>query len=102
MTDAGMGSRPAPAAAEREAKLERARRRVAEIKGFYIHLVIFALVVGGLFVVNLLVGGPWWVAWVLFGWGIGVIAHGIAVLVHGSRLVADWEERKIKQLMGEG
>ena len=99
MTD--MGSSRQSLSAEREAKLERAKRRVAEIKGFYIHLIIFALVVGGLFVVNLLSGGPWWVAWILFGWGVGIIAHGIAVLAHGSRTVADWEERKLKQLMDD-
>jgi len=82
-------------------RLQRAKRRVAEIKGFYIHLFVFAVVVAGLFVVNLLVGGPWWVQWVLLDWGAGVAAHGIAVLVHGSRRLADWEERKIKQLMAE-
>jgi fatty acid desaturase len=82
-------------------KLQRAKRRVAEIKGFYIHLFVFAVVMAGLFVVNVLVGGQWWVQWVLLGWGAGVAAHGIAVLVHGSRRLADWEDRKIKQLMSE-
>ena len=59
------------------AKLARARRRVAAIKGFYVHLLVFALVLAGLFAINAVSGGPWWVLWVLFGWGIGVVAHAI-------------------------
>jgi hypothetical protein len=98
MTGADTGPRADSAAAD---KLERAKRRVAEIKGFYIHLFVFAVVVAGLFVANALSSGKWWAQWVLLGWGIGVLAHGMALLVRGSRRVADWEQRKIRQLMDE-
>jgi hypothetical protein len=84
-----------------EAKLARAKRRVAALKGFYIHLLVFALALAGLFLINLLSGGPWWVLWVLIGWGIGVIAHALTVFGRGSQLVAAWEERKLKQFMDE-
>jgi hypothetical protein len=40
-----------------EQRLARARRRVAALKGFYVHLFIFALVLAGLTVVNAAVGG---------------------------------------------
>jgi len=39
-----------------EARLARARRRVAALKGFYIHLSVFVLVMAGLAVINLLTG----------------------------------------------
>ena len=54
-------------------KLARARRRVEALKGFYVHLIVFVLVMLGLVVVNALTGGPWWVIWVFLGWGIGVV-----------------------------
>ena len=90
-----------PLAPDRGEKLARARRRVAALKGFYIHLLVFVLVMGGLTIVNWATGRPWWVLWALFGWGIGVLAHGLAVSAHTSRAIANWEERKIKQLMRE-
>jgi fatty acid desaturase len=83
------------------AKLARARRRVAAIKGFYVHLLVFALVVAGLFAINAVSGGSWWVLWVLFGWGIGVVAHALAVFGRAPQAVADWEERKVRQLASE-
>ena len=42
-----------------EARLAHARRRVAALKGFYIHLSVFALVLLGLLAVNSATGGPW-------------------------------------------
>jgi 2TM domain-containing protein len=80
---------------------ERAIRRVAAIKGFYVHFAVYVVVNIGLFVVDLLAGSDWWVQWVAFGWGIGVVAHAVAVFGRGSKFVADWEDRKIKQLMAE-
>jgi 2TM domain len=92
--------RPA-AALTAEARLARARRRVAALKGFYIHLAVFALVLIALLVVNSVTGGPWWVAWVFLGWGIGVLSHGLAVMGRGSRAIAAWEERKLRHYLAE-
>lgn len=98
-----MQTQPASAspAASDEERLARARRRLAVLKGFYIHLFIFAAVLAGLAVINAAVGRPWWVLWVLVGWGIGVLAHGLVVLGYTSRAVADWEERKLRQYINE-
>lgn len=84
-----------------EEKLARARRRLAALKGFYIHLFVFALVLAGLTIINATTGGTWWVLWVLIGWGIGILAHGLAVLAQGSRTIAAWEERKLKEYLDE-
>jgi hypothetical protein len=93
-------ARPAPPLSHEE-RLARARRRVEQIKGFYIHLAVFALVLIGLTVVDFATGDTWWVHWVFLGWGVGVAAHGLAVLGGGSRAIARWEERKIRELMEE-
>jgi hypothetical protein len=99
---------PGPAAAslqstpsDQDARLERAKKQVAAIKGFYIHLGVFVLVIAGLLAINAADGGPWWVQWVFLGWGIGVVAHALAVFGRAPRAVADWEERKAKQLANQ-
>jgi fatty acid desaturase len=84
-----------------EERLARARRRLAALKGFYIHLFVFALVLAGLTIVNLATGGPWWVLWVLLGWGIGIVAQAITVFGRSSQAIADWEERKLRQFLNE-
>ena len=43
--------------AQDDAKIARAKRRVAAIKGFYVHLLVFALVLAGLFAINAASGG---------------------------------------------
>jgi uncharacterized membrane protein len=59
------------------------------------------MVMVGLTIINLASGGPWWVLWVLFGWGIGVLAHAITVFGRSSQAIADWEERKLRQFLNE-
>jgi hypothetical protein len=101
-TETGVTPTPtAPSPALDRAKLERAKRHVAAIKGFYIHLVVFTLVLVGLLVIDVATGGEWWVHWVALGWGIGVVAHGLAVFSGVPRRVADWEAKKLKELMRE-
>jgi hypothetical protein len=91
----------APNISDQDSDLAKAKRQVAAIKGFYIHLFIFVLVILGLGAINFAVGRPWWVLWVLLGWGIGVLAHALTVFGRTSRRIADWEERKVRQLMSE-
>ena len=80
-------------------KLARAQRQVEAITGFYIHLVVFVLVMTLLLVINLKVlDEVWWVQWPLFGWGIGIVAHALAVYGQQPRFVTNWQLRKIKQL----
>jgi fatty acid desaturase len=86
---------------QNQVKIARAKRRVAAIKGFYVHLLVFVLVLAGLFTINAASGGAWWVLWVLFGWGIGVGAHALAVFGRAPQAVAEWEERKVNQIVNE-
>jgi hypothetical protein len=84
---------------DEQEKLARARQQVAALKGFYIHLAVFVLVMAVLFIINLATASSWWVQWPLLGWGIGVLAHGVAVSGRVSQAVTDWEARKTKQLI---
>ncbi len=92
-----LGERSYAVDQEEQERYERARARVKELKGFYGHAATFVLVNLGLFVINLLTGGPWWFFWPLIGWGIGLAAH--AFNVFGGVLGRDWEERKTREFM---
>ncbi|QDT53653.1 hypothetical protein Pan44_16760 [Caulifigura coniformis] len=55
---------------------ERAQHRV--FLGFYIHLAAFILVTGGLAGMNFARNPDRpWLLWVVAGWGIGLIVHGL-------------------------
>jgi hypothetical protein len=56
---------------------QRARRRVNQKMGFYIHLAVYVLVNLGLAAINLMSGGQRWHLWPLAGWGLGLTIHGI-------------------------
>jgi hypothetical protein len=43
--------------------------------GFFFHAVAFVLVMALLTVINLLIGPPYWVRVVFFGWGLGLFIH---------------------------
>ena len=49
-------------------------------RGFQIHLIVYAAVNILLVAIDLLAGpDKYWFYWPLGGWGLGIIAHGVAV-----------------------
>jgi 2TM domain len=54
----------------------RARRRVNQKMGFYIHATVYLLVNLGLAAINFAGGGKAWHMWPLAGWGLGLAIHG--------------------------
>ena len=90
---------PNPNNAVTDPAYERARRHVVAIKGFYSHFAIYCIVITALFFINYATRSHWWFFWPAIGWGIGVALHALAVFGFDSFLGADWEERKIRELM---
>ena len=86
---------------ENDKRYRRAKRRIAVLKGFYIHLAIYIGVIALLFFVDFLTGGVWWFYWPLLGWGIGIVAHAFAVFGIAGFLGSAWEEKKLKELMNK-
>jgi hypothetical protein len=79
---------------------ERARRKVKAIKGFYVHGIIYCVVIAALMLINFLTGrGYWWFMWPAIGWGIGLAIHGFSVFGLDGVVGEDWEEKKIRELM---
>lgn len=99
-------------------KMERAKKQVAAMKGFYSHLFVYLSVNIGLILlysvyrfVNtgyydiLEVGFRKWVDWnILFTplfWGIGLFFHWVCVFGRKPSFLRKWEERQIKKYMEE-
>jgi hypothetical protein len=92
-------------ATEREISI---RRRVHRFAEFYQHLFVFVIVIGLLWLLNAFVvyneartikWSSWWAVWPTFGWGIGLLVHGLTLLPLGGFFSQDWEDRKVKELM---
>jgi hypothetical protein len=60
---------------------QQAKERAESKIQFYIHLVVFLVVNCILLVINLKTSpDSLWFLWPFFGWGIGVVLHGLKVL----------------------
>ena len=81
--------------------MDRARRRVQEVKGFYLHAAIYVLVNFGLIFVYAFSGaGGFWPIWPIMGWGVGLLAHALGTFrLVPSFFGKDWEERKTQQYL---
>ncbi|MCH4822839.1 2TM domain-containing protein [Gramella lutea] len=82
-----------------------AQKRVKDIKGFYIHLVVYIFINTAIFVVitqdtgflnGLSTLSNYSTA---FFWGIGLFAHWASVFGPNFIFGKKWEEKKIKELM---
>jgi len=85
---------------EETTKYREAKQKVARLRGFYTHLVVYVAVNILLFLINTIVSpDTLWFIWPLLGWGIGVAVHAVVVFSNAGRLGAQWEERKIREIM---
>ena len=93
---------------EQETRYQNAKKRVEALKGFYTHLTVYVLVNLLLFTINVLTSpDSLWFYWPLMGWGIAVAVDAysvgaLRVFGAGGRFGAEWEERKINELMEQG
>lgn len=82
-----------------------AQKKVKDIKGFYIHLLVYLFINIALILAdteitrfgnfNLELSN----FYTAFFWGIGLAAHWASVFGPGLLLGKDWEEKKIRELM---
>ena len=82
-----------------EYKYKRAKERVACIKSFYNHVIIYVLVISAIASLNYMTTSIPFVIFPALGWGIGLTAHGLRAFGYTPFLGTDWEERKIKEFM---
>jgi hypothetical protein len=96
----------------KEDKYLRAKKRVKELKGFYIHLAVY-LVINAFITVNKVIKNVYdgetigqaisdfgtFAVWIF--WGIGLAIHGLNVFGLPFIFGKDWEVRKIKKFLEE-
>ncbi len=92
---------PALASADplRQDALERARKRVRTMRGFYTSLLLYAFIIPSLWVINLTQGGKVWAIWPTLGWGFALTVHGLSIFAGRSFFGAEWEEKKVEEIM---
>lgn len=74
---------------------------VRDIKSFYTHAVQYAVVMVVLVIVNLLTNPDYlWFLWAAFGWGVGLLAHGLSVFEIFTLFGDDWERRQVEKRLG--
>ncbi len=95
---------------EQSDKLARAKKQVKELKGFYIHLLVYFLVNAFICtfttIARMSSGESFSEAFFNFGtfstpffWGIGLAFHAAKVFNYSPFFSKDWEERQIKKFV---
>ena len=75
--------------------------QVRKLKGFYIHLAQYVLVVALLAVINALTTpNRWWVQWVILGWGVGVFFHWLQISERFGLFGSKWEKEQVEKRLG--
>lgn len=86
-----------------EVKYQEAVKKVAKIKAFYTHLIVYLFICTFIVVKkiqNIDEGETIWHAFkVPFFWGIGLLIHALRVFDRFPFFGNDWEQRKIKELL---
>lgn len=83
-------------------KYELAKKKVENIKAFYIHALVFVLCMPIIIVTNFMFVPGFHFFWLaLLGWGIGLGIHGFVVFGENLFFGKEWEARKTKEFMKE-
>ena len=87
-----------PSASQQE---QLALLEVRKLKGFYLHLAQYVVVIAALCAINLLTTPHrLWFYWPALGWGIGILAHAAAIFSWLPFLGVDWEKRQVEKRLG--
>jgi two-component system LytT family sensor kinase len=84
-----------------EERYQAAKKRVAELKGFYTHLGVYLIFAAAAIAFWVVTGVTGWFFWPLLMWGIGLAIHAMTIFVTEGRLGRAWEERKLREYMGQ-
>mgnify|MGYP002354932251 FL=1 len=87
-----------PSASQQE---QLALLEVRKLKGFYLHLAQYVVVIAALCAINLLTTPHrLWFYWAALGWGFGILAHAATIFGWLPFLGVDWEKRQVEKRLG--
>jgi sensor histidine kinase YesM len=86
---------------DRKARERELRKRVKEIRSFYLTLAAYCTVHIGFWIYSTIAGTPKWSYWITFGWGVGIAfwAFNLFARPSGRFFGAQWEENKVQELL---
>ncbi len=84
-----------------ELKYDRAKEHVKKLKGFYVHFLIYLLMMPVFIYLNIRSTGFPWALFPIIGWGFGIAGHAMETFNYNPLLGKNWEERKMNQFMEE-
>ena len=75
--------------------------KVRKLKGFYLHIAEYVLIIGFLAVANIFTHPrhPWFV-WAAIPWGLVLALHGLKVFDKIPFLNGEWERRQVERYLG--
>ena len=77
---------------------QQAMEYVRDIKAFYAHLIGYLFSTVLMFTMNFIFMPYYiWAWWPTFGWGMGILIHGLVVFEVLSPFGTDWEKRQIEK-----
>lgn len=101
LQEPGMNTTAPASTAAFNAEEALAFAQVRKLKGFYLHLAQYVVVVTLLLAINLWTRPQYlWVGWVAMGWGIGVLFHGLRIFERYSPFGAQWEKKQVEKRLG--
>ena len=90
---------------QEEERYKMVQKKVKDIKGFYVHLVVYLFINSAIIIFNsqktFFDNGSVEISSfsTAFFWGIGLFAHWVSVFGPNLFLGKKWEEKKIRELM---
>lgn len=78
---------------EHEKEEKRQKKRQCYLKGFYSHLLSYCIVIGFLFIIDVLSGTGWWFFWPMLGWGVGIAFHALPLIMNQINPEAGYPEK---------
>ncbi|MEK6155544.1 2TM domain-containing protein [Flavobacteriaceae bacterium 3-367] len=82
-------------------RYQKAKERVEAIKGFYGNLTAYCIVIPLLAFLNYSTTSFPWIIFPVFGWGFGLLMHGMEAFGYNPLFGKNWEERKIRKYMDD-
>ncbi|MFS4456695.1 histidine kinase [Maribacter sp. 2304DJ31-5] len=80
-------------------RYQKAKERVAAVKGFYSNLIAFSIVIPCLAILNYNTTSFPWIIFPVLGWGFGLLTNGMEAFGYNPIWGKRWEDKKLRKLM---
>lgn len=100
--DMTMTSAPIPDSTQ-EKREKDALAYVENLKGLYVHAILFVVIIPCLAVLNLVISPQaWWIVYVILGWLFGLGLHAVLMFSTFGLFGAGWEQRQFRKRLQSG